>query len=242
MPARTPLLLLPGLNNSSASWAPVVERLAERATATAIDLPPLTDIDAIADEVASTIATPTIVVGHSFGGYVALAVLERHPEAVAAIVLVNSGTGADSEAASVARLNKAEKAAAGGYEEAAAAAGARAYHPDNGDNAELMRARATGIAEYGAERYVAHQHATAARPARTTMLAAAQLPKLFVAASHDAVIPSERQRADAEASGADFVTIDGAGHMLPMEQPGQLADVLAALAETVGQSINGAHR
>jgi len=59
-------------------------------------------VEAYADEVATLLrhlgSEPVALAGHSFGGYVALALAERHPDLVAGLGLVSSRTIADSEA------------------------------------------------------------------------------------------------------------------------------------------------
>ena len=67
------------------------------------EYPPTTDIDAIARLVWDQCEDNAVLVGHSFGGYVALAMLAQRPAAVAGIALVNSHARADTEAAQAIR-------------------------------------------------------------------------------------------------------------------------------------------
>lgn len=235
-----PVLLIPGLNNSASSWTAVAERLAadDALDVRPVDCPPLVDLDAIADAVIATADVPSVLVGHSFGGYVALAILARHPDRVAGVVLVNSGTGADTAQAAIGRRERARQAADGEYPQLAAAAATRAYHPDHVGDPDLMAARQRSVDEYGAERYAAHQLAAAERPDRTGLLARSDVPRLVVAASHDVVIPTERQRQDAAAIGAEVHIVDGAGHMVPAEQPAALAAIIAEFVATLAPSAD----
>lgn len=236
-----PVVLVPGLNNSPASWEWTADQLRNDASGAplrvfAVDCPAIDDVDTIATEVALTIAEPSVIVGHSFGGYVALALLANRPDLVAGLVLVNSGTGADTEAAAAGRAEKAAQADAGGYAEIADAASANAYHPDNLGRADLVAARQRSVAEYGAARYAAHQRAAAKRPDRTATAAEAAVRRLVVASSDDRVIPTDRQRQTAADIGADFTVIDGAGHMLPVERPAELAAAVAAFVRSIAGS------
>ncbi|MDJ0361873.1 alpha/beta hydrolase [Rhodococcus sp. H29-C3] len=223
----TDVVFIAGLNNSSSTWRPAIGALPAGLTGHALDCPPIPDIDELAAALLADLPERFFVVGHSFGGYVALAMLAAASQRIAGLVLVNSGTGADSEAVAAGRLEKVAQTEAGGYEELANAASARAYHPDNAGDAALMDARAVGVREYGPSRYAAHQRATAARPDRTELTADAAVPKLVLAADHDVVVPTAKQRAMAEAIGAQYQEIPRSGHMMPAEQPILVAAAVA---------------
>ena len=70
--AMTGLVLLPGLHGDAQTWAPVMRALPDGVHATALDLPAVADLDALADEVAGRVAPGSVVVGHSLGGVVAM--------------------------------------------------------------------------------------------------------------------------------------------------------------------------
>ena len=53
--------------------------------------------DVVADALKVLAIDKAYIVGHSMGGYVALAVCERHPEVVEGVVLLHSTPNADSE-------------------------------------------------------------------------------------------------------------------------------------------------
>jgi pimeloyl-ACP methyl ester carboxylesterase len=96
------VVLLHGLGGSAANWGGLSERLARSFRVVALDLPghggsPApprgADVGWFADAVAAALAGagigPAIVCGHSFGGQVALRLASRHPELVAALLLVS---------------------------------------------------------------------------------------------------------------------------------------------------------
>lgn len=102
-PAAPPLLLIHGSGATGSTWAPVVPSLATRHRVITIDLP-----GCGRSEPASTYAVPQQadrtaavldelgvrnpkVVGHSSGGYVATALVERRPDLVGELVLVGTG-------------------------------------------------------------------------------------------------------------------------------------------------------
>jgi pimeloyl-ACP methyl ester carboxylesterase len=54
-------------------------------------------LELMADDVAQQLPGEVIIAGFSMGGYVALALAEKHPELVAGLALINSQAAADTE-------------------------------------------------------------------------------------------------------------------------------------------------
>ena len=225
-------LLIPGINNTAATFDGLRAALPPRHKAQACDCPALPTADAIARDLLKTAPDSFVAVGHSFGGYVALAMLAAAPDRVRGVVLVNSNDWADSETLAKSREEKAVQAEAGNYAALADAASARAYHPNNAGRADLLAERAAALEGYGAQRYAAHMRASAARVDHSDTLKNAGIPILVVTADHDLVIPTVRQTEMAGRLGAAQVIIAQSGHMLPAEQPKPLADALTAWADT----------
>ena len=221
-------LFIPGVNNTASTWDPTRAALAKLGyESIAVDCPAINDVAELARAIMPVDNNKYVVVGHSFGGMVALSVLDQFADRVEGIVLVNSTDGNDSAELAASRIVKAQQALDGQYLAFAAAATSRAYHPDNLARKELMQARETEVASYGAERFAAHQTAMSTRPNRQELFAACDLPKLVVAADNDVVITTAKQKAMAEKAGADYQEIATTGHMLPAEAPEALATVLA---------------
>lgn len=221
------ILFIPGINNTAQTFAGTISHLPEGLNGVSYDCPALETVEAVAEELLAKAPEKFIVCGHSFGGYVALAMLALAPERLAGIALVNSNDWADSETLAATRRDKAQQALDGAYEELANAASARAYHPDNAGRADLLEERAAGLTGYGAERYAAHSRACAVRPDRGELLAATRLPKIVIVADQDVVVPTAKQLDMAKRTGATSVVIETAGHMLPAEQPAALAEALS---------------
>ncbi len=165
------------------------------------------------------------VAGHSFGGYVALALAERRP-GLAALGLVSSRTAADSEAARKGRFETIEKVRAGGAkallpglaEKLVGPTGAAAWRPRAAQIIE--RARPDGV--------IAALAAMAARPDRTAAFAALSGPRLVVHGTADALIPvSEAASAPMRAILPDI------GHMPMWESPEATANAIVRWAKAV---------
>lgn len=215
----THVVFLPGLNNDSEVWAPVIDALPADLPGTAYDLPALSALERIADELAPSVPPRSIIVGHSFGGVVAMTLVERHPGTAAGLVLVNTPADADEAEAAEARRARARQALDGAFEQMAMGRMDLVYHGQRAQDPEVHAARLRGVRAYGAERYFAHSLATADRPDRSKFLQTLGIPVLVLAASDDLVVPTAGQRQMAQANGVSYVEIPETGHMLPAEEP-----------------------
>ncbi|MEY4266512.1 MAG: hypothetical protein RIS90_1047 [Pseudomonadota bacterium] len=219
------LVLLPGLNNTSAVFGAVAQALPADIQPHCPDLPALTTVELLAKQVLRDAPATFWLGGFSFGGYVAMAVLALAPERVQGIALICSSPLADTPEQRARRLDAIHLAEQGGHE-ASASAATLPFHPDSLNNPELIALRREIVYAYGAQRYIAHCHACMARPDRSALLDGRR-PTLLVSASHDVVVPVAGVRAVADrVPGSQFELIDGAGHLLPLEQPQALAEVL----------------
>ena len=220
-------VFLHGINNTPGVWDPVVAYMSPKPPVKTPEYPAVTCIEDIADLFWEQLPDACVLVGHSFGGYVALGMLAKSPERVAGIALVNSHTREDSEGARELREKSATAAESGKYTKLVEAVSDRVYHPDNLGRLDLSQQREADTRDYGPVRFSAHQRACAARPDREALFSSYSGPKIVVASEVDLVIDPEDQRVMAQKCGASFKSISGAGHMLPAEQPVRLAEQLS---------------
>jgi pimeloyl-ACP methyl ester carboxylesterase len=226
------LALIPGLNNTHAVFDGVVAALPPTVQAHAMDNPALTSVEEIAQALLAQLPERFWLAGFSFGGYVALAMLEAAPERVAGIAMLCTAPFADNAAAAQKRLASLEAVAQGRYFDMIDAQAANAFHPDSLANADLMAARQKMVRDYGPQRYEAHVRATSARPDRSHLLDGDR-PTLVVAASHDKVFAPETLARYADAiPNARYELVQDAGHLAPMERPADIARLLVNWVET----------
>jgi len=172
-------------------------------------------VDAYADEVARFIGPFRVrrvaVAGHSFGGYVALALAERFPDQVAGLGLIASRTTADGEIARQGRHDTIEKVRRSGTKVLLPGLAEKLVGPRAGPTwrhqAELLIERARP------EAVIAGLAAMATRPDRTAIFDSFAGPRLVIHGTEDALIPIS-EAARIERGPPDVrVILEGAGHM-----------------------------
>ena len=221
------LVLIPGINNTRATWDGVIAALPPGITARAEDCAALPTVEAVAADLLPRLPPRFHLCGFSFGGYVALALFAQAPQRVASLVMLATTSFADTPQQQVARDTAAAAAQRGEHMTLVAGPGAIALHPTAAADPAIAALRLRIARDYGAERFIAHQFASKARPDRTALLAGAKLPMLFIASGDDKVIPPDAVRRMADAVPlAKFETIPGAGHLVPIEQPTAVARLL----------------
>jgi pimeloyl-ACP methyl ester carboxylesterase len=221
------IVFLPGLNNTGDVFRDVSAALPASLRSHCPDLPALERIEALADAVLAVAPERFYLAGYSFGGYVALGVLEKARERVRGLCLMGSSARADSEAQKAKRLQAIRSLDPATYVDAASSSVAP-FHPDNRQRADLVARRRELASAYGAQRYLAHVRATMDRKDRSHLLDGA-VPTLWLAGSHDAVVPVQQQSEEAAQAGhCRYLEIPGAGHLLPLEQPQAVAHALAS--------------
>jgi len=186
------------------------------------------DLALLADDVVAAMDAAgidrAVLGGVSMGGYVALALLRRHPERVKGLVLVDTRSGPDDAAAVERRQGVAARADGGDV-----ASGPDAIAPlVAAGSSDDIRATLAAIADSVPAATIAWaQRAMAGRPDSTAVLAAASVPVLIVVGEDDAVTPpAAAHEMAAAARDAELVEVPGAGHLTPAEDPEGFAVVV----------------
>ncbi|MBO1750843.1 alpha/beta hydrolase [Actinotalea sp. BY-33] len=251
---KMPLVLLHGFPLDHRMWHDVTDLLAGDRTVLAPDLPGFgasptgpdiartlsadvatPSVDVMADGVAAVLRAEgverAVVAGLSMGGYVAMALLERHPDLVAGIGLVDTKSTADDDGArakrfEVARTVRAEMRvdAVFGMRTSVLGATNRIARPDLVERIERW------IRDQGPEAVAWAQEAMADRPDRTRVLEGYTGPAVVVVGDEDELspVPAAEHMVGALRE-AELVVVRGAGHMTPNESPEPVASALATL-------------
>ena len=233
-----PLLLLHGLGLNCTIWNPLVSLFAGQARFITPDLrghgqTALGSGDGTLEQFADDLAAlcdflklyRVVLAGHSMGGYIALAFLERHPQRLSGLAMVATNARADSDEKRRERLDEATQVLAQGSQVTAKSLGPK-LSPDAQANVRY----AAMIAECPPEGLANVQRAIALRPARLGLLSELAVPLLVIRGEKDAIAPAEAAAEMAEAAPQGcLVSLPEVGHMPMLEAPLTLGALLLTL-------------
>ena len=178
---------------------------------------------------------PALVVGHSMGGYVALALAERYPDRLAGLALINSTALADTDEKRANREKNSGFVERHGVDKFMESFVRPLFAPPNRDRMPEARGWLEEIGKATpASTITGAMRGMAARPDRTAVLRNAQFPVLLVAGKHDVAVHLDdaiAQAALAPVSAALF--LEGSGHQAYLEQPNETRRAVLALAGAV---------
>jgi pimeloyl-ACP methyl ester carboxylesterase len=221
----TPVVLLPGLVCDAAVWTHASAAFSGRASITIPDYDWLDSLGAMAEKVLRDAPPRFAVAGHSMGGRVALEVLRRAPERVAAIALLDTGVqplapGAAGQREADGRHELLQIARQQGM----AAMATRwvqgmVWPPRLGESA-LINGVIDMFARSTAEVFAAQIRALLARPDAVGLLPGIRCPALVLCGEEDSWAPAARHREmAAQIPGATLELIPECGHMCTLERP-----------------------
>lgn len=266
-----PVVLIHGQPGEGADWAPLAEELEGRFRVIAPDRPgwgstgePATDIAGNAGWLERVLErrlgeAPAIVVGHSFGGGVALSLALAHPARVRALVLV----GSIGHRTALTRLD--HLLAQPAFGDTIVRAGTRAMRGTMRLARRLLERRPRGegllrrAERVSAVRVLAGEEPLPPEAVRSfsieqralvretvgleAALSSIEVPTVVVAGTRDLVVGVAAARALAEAiPGAELSVVAGVGHLLPVEAPDRLADLVARYDRIAGGTGAGGVR
>jgi pimeloyl-ACP methyl ester carboxylesterase len=228
-----PLVLLHGAGGQYAVWPPQVRRLAEIHTL-APDLPghgrsrgaPRHRIDDYAADVLALADALTldrfVVAGLSMGGAIAMQIALDAPERVAELIVVSAGAQLPIAGDLLELLEDDPWAAV-------EMVATRSFGPQADDAIRKLGRRL--LQSIPPDVLAADYHACAAFDARAR-LAEITAPTLVLAGSDDAMLPPGEARCLAEGlPNAEFRLIEGTGHLIPAEFPGETAAAMRSWLE-----------
>lgn len=235
------VVLLHGYLESMLVWDDFVPYIYKELRVVTIDLPghgisvvqgECHPMDFLADTVAAAMVALGIdrytVVGHSMGGYVALALCERHAEHLDGLVLLSSTPNPDTEEKAENRRREIALVKSGKKEQLARVAPAAGFAEQNRRRmADVIADLTELVAVTEDEGIVALLNGMIERPDRNAMLQASKVRQLFILGRKDGYIPLEAaETMAARHPQAEVVWLDESGHMGFLEEPEKCATAL----------------
>jgi pimeloyl-ACP methyl ester carboxylesterase len=219
------LLLVPGFMADETLWRDLEAPLAPFAPLYHADLRHDSSIEAMARRALDAAPPSFLLVGFSMGGYVARDIARLAPERVRALVLIATSTRPDTPALRQRKGAIGHAAPSIAFSGLSRIAVASSLHPkERGNEALIERVRAMGM-RLGGE--VFRRQSVLERPGDIDRLHEIRCPTLVVAAAQDQLRSLEEARElQAGIPGATLEIIEDTGHMIPIEAPQRLADVI----------------
>jgi pimeloyl-ACP methyl ester carboxylesterase len=219
------LLLVPGFMADETLWRDLEAPLARVAPLYHADLRHDSSIEAMARRALDAAPPSFLLVGFSMGGYVARDIARLAPERVRALVLIATSTRPDTPALRQRKGAIGKAAPSIAFSGLSRIAVASSLHPKERENEALIeRVRAMGM-RLGGE--VFRRQSMLERPGDLDRLGEIRCPALVVAAAQDQLRSLEEARElQAGIPGATLEIVEDTGHMIPIEAPARLAEVI----------------
>jgi pimeloyl-ACP methyl ester carboxylesterase len=231
------LVLIHGFPENGGLWKQVWPALSAQFTVIVPDLPGTgesalgveTSMESLAGAVSDILSKESIeqsvVVGHSMGGYVALAFAEKFPGKVKGLSLVHSIASADNEEKKETRRKSIALIRKGGKEAFIKQMIANLFAPTfKTTHPSVIEEQVKRGMELEADSMVAFYEAMIARTDRTNVLKNASFPVQFIIGEEDTLIPSNTALTQSSLANRNFVELyKDTGHMSMIEKPGELA-------------------
>lgn len=237
------VVLLHGYLESMLVWDDFIPYIYKEVRVVTLDLPghgisvvqgEVHTMEFLADTVAAAMETLGIarytVVGHSMGGYVALALAARYPERLDGLVLLSSTPNPDTPEKAENRRREIALVQSGKKELLARMAPAAGFAVDNrrrmGDAIADLTEQIVVTEDEG---IVALLNGMIARADQNAMLQASPVRQLFILGRKDEyIIPEVAEAMVARHPQAEVAWLDGSGHMGFLEEPAACAEALLA--------------
>lgn len=236
---QAPVVLIHGFGEDHTIWNGIIENLANDFRFLAVKVPgslsPLPSSgDASMEILAEAIVTEmndagigaATIIGHSMGGYIALALAEKYPEKITALGLFHSTAYADNEEKKETRRKGIRV-----IKEKGDAAFLKTAVPGLFYQPEKFQHEVEGLIR-GADRFApgalaAYYEGMMNRPDRTQVLKAFDGPVLFIGGRHDKAVPADQLLEQSHLPALSFVDmLEDTAHMGMLEEWRQVVVII----------------
>lgn len=227
MADKVPLVLVPGTLCSEAAWAPQASALSDIAAPTIADLRGHDSLTDMADAILQDAPPVFALAGHSMGGRVALEIMDRAPDRVSRLALLDTGTHPVADGEPARRAQNASTVAEDGLASFAESWVTAIVPPYRLDDTVLVGAVRSMILSFDADDFQAQSRAMLGRRDLAPILKTVACPTLVLCGEDDTYSPPDQHRSmAADIADARLVVVPHCGHMAPMEQPDAVSAAL----------------
>ena len=238
-----PLVLIHGFGEDGNIWQKQVEVLKDHFQLIVPDLPGSgksemiedMSIDGMAEVIKAILEMVTkkeaMVIGHSMGGYITLALAEKYPRLFSSIGLVHSTAFADSEEKKLNRLKSIEFIKNNGaYEFLKTAIPGLFGGSWSKDHQEEISALVEEGKNFTDEAIIQYYYAMINRPDRTLVLKNFSKPVMFIMGEHDTVVPFKQSLQQSYMPSRSYIQVlRRSAHMGMWEEPVEMSNALLQL-------------
>ncbi|QDT34433.1 alpha/beta fold hydrolase [Thalassoglobus polymorphus] len=177
------------------------------------------DLSCILD--ALEVKEPVHFCGLSMGGYIAWEFIQRYPEKVKSLILCDTKASPDTEEAKASREQTAQQVLAKGPEFLATAMPEKLFSPHTiAENSDAVKQTQSLIRSTNPNSIAAALRGMAVRADMDANLKSIDVPTLVIVGEDDQLTTPDVMKEMAKAiPNAQFVEVQQAGHMSPLEQP-----------------------
>lgn len=228
-------MLLPGNMCDERMWSAVAHGHLPNAAMLA---PKGDTIKAMAMDALACVDGPLVPIGFSMGGIVALAMANLKPERIVGIGLVDTNPGADLPERAQVRPRQQRDVRSNGVERVVTEELKPNYlaRANRGDATLLTLIRDMAV-DLGPDVFIAQSEALRTRADQWPVVDRLGVPVFVACGAEDSLCPPDlHRRIAARAPASELHIIAGAGHLLPLEKPRILGDLLAAWLLRVTES------
>jgi len=187
-------------------------------------------VEAMAEIALGQLPGRLALVGHSMGGRIALEIVRRAPERVAALVLADTGVHPVQPGEADKRFALRDIGRSKGMAALVDTWLPPMIAPDRRSEAALVEPLTAMCVAAGLATYEAQFEALLSRPHAPDVLPSIACPTLVITGAQDSwASPAQHEAIAAATPGAELVVVVGAGHMLPTEDPAAFNAAIAAL-------------
>lgn len=219
------VVLIPGFMLDESLWDELINTLPREWKIFRATLKKGQTIKEIAQNIVENAPENFVLIGFSLGGYVARSIVEQFPEKVKALILIASSLRSDTEEQKSQKLTAIRLNSEKTFRGLSSISIEKTLHPSNAQNRNLIKkiqemGKALGYAEFVKQSMLDRSSYDMSKITCPTLIISGANDQLR---SNDEAIELLDQLPHAK-----LETINNTGHMIPIEQPKVLAQVISA--------------